>query len=303
MFLISLARQAMLVSLASEKTTAQARAAELEAKLTRAAEERRKRMKMSRDANEVATQRLSAAESRAATAEARVEAVARRLRAAEKAAAAAVAAAAVRGNGAGGELSPVDANARIKGGARLEGARIENAFSSASTGVEVAGHVFSANAVQEFAEATTTAQRLSEQKVAAEQRADELDREMGEARRELAIRTDVPRASTPSTFKVISSAERVADGGDTVSSLVREKQAAVQRAIEVEKELAEAHSRISLFEIVQDNANIASQTYEEDEGGVGSFNEAKQRVDEAEEQAEALRAELHRAKAQVNFSS
>lgn len=302
----------MLVSLASEKTAAQARAAELETKFTRAAEERRKRMDMSRYTSEIAAQRLSAAESRAATAEARVEAVARRLiaserrlREAERAAAATAAgsAAATRGNGTDGELSSVDENAGMKGGALLEGIRTENTFFTASTGEEMKDLVFSSNAVQAIAEATATAQRLSEQKVAAEQRADELEKALSETRRKIGIGIDLPGASAPSTFTEMPTAAWVADGENIVSSLAQEKQAAVERIIEVEKQLAEAHSRIHFLENLQDNTYIASQTCENEGGGVGIFNDAKKRLDEAEEQAKGLRVELQSAKLQVSFSS
>lgn len=90
----------MLTALASEKNATQARAAELETKLARAVDDRRRRTQMSREAGRVAAERLNAAKRRALAAEAKLEVAARRLtvserrlRQAEKTGAAAAAAA------------------------------------------------------------------------------------------------------------------------------------------------------------------------------------------------------------------
>lgn len=72
-------RQATIASLASDKAAAQSHAAELEARLARVAGDHRRRAEKSRQANAVAVDRLSVAESRALAAEARVETVVRHL--------------------------------------------------------------------------------------------------------------------------------------------------------------------------------------------------------------------------------
>ncbi|CAM9186817.1 unnamed protein product [Ectocarpus sp. 4 AP-2014] len=76
--------QASLASLAVEKATAQTRAAELQAKLARVTSEHRRRANASRQADAIAADRLSSAESRASAAEARLESVLRHLTRSER---------------------------------------------------------------------------------------------------------------------------------------------------------------------------------------------------------------------------
>lgn len=72
-------RQATIASLAAERAAAQSRAAKLEASLARVSSDHRRRAEKSRQANAIAADRLSTAESRAQAAEARVETVVRHL--------------------------------------------------------------------------------------------------------------------------------------------------------------------------------------------------------------------------------
>ncbi|CAM9932857.1 unnamed protein product [Ectocarpus sp. 6 AP-2014] len=76
--------QASLASLAAEKATAQTRTAELQAKLARVTSEHRRRAEASRQADAIAADRLSSAESRASAAEARLESVLRHLTRSER---------------------------------------------------------------------------------------------------------------------------------------------------------------------------------------------------------------------------
>ncbi|CBN80172.1 hypothetical protein Esi_0116_0046 [Ectocarpus siliculosus] len=76
--------QASLASLAAEKATAHTRAAELQAKLARVTSEHRRRAEASRQADAIAGDRLSSAESRASAAEARLESVLRHLTRSER---------------------------------------------------------------------------------------------------------------------------------------------------------------------------------------------------------------------------
>lgn len=76
--------QAAVASLATDKATVQSHAAELEARLAREVGEHRRRAERSRHVRTVSAERLSAAESRASVAEARVEAVVRHLTLSER---------------------------------------------------------------------------------------------------------------------------------------------------------------------------------------------------------------------------
>lgn len=81
---VGVTTQASLASLAVEKATAQTRAAELQAKLERVTSEHRRRAEASRQADAIAADRLSSAESRASAAEARFESVLRHLTRSER---------------------------------------------------------------------------------------------------------------------------------------------------------------------------------------------------------------------------
>lgn len=332
----SLAPQAKLASLTSDKSAGQARAAALEAKLTRATEERRTRAKESREANESAAGRLSAAESRASEAEAMVQAVSRRLRASEgrlRAAETMATATIASATGteeetgpAGEALSPVDANAMVKRETARGLVDTENAHFSLSSGVggvrSQDDRVLAAHGA--LGRAAAAAQKLLRRKKAAEQRSDELDRALVDARRNHKHSSDkflspIARGSSfaqvagmPAARKTVVRCATDEVGCNEIEILVRERNAADTRVVELENVLAEAHSRIRLLQHIQINTCNSDADRKEPQNreahqanvcDVLHLTEAQHRFRKAEKEATESRTELDWAKAHVSTTT
>lgn len=321
----------MLGSLASEKRTAQAHAADLEARLAQATEDRLKRAKRSRESRAVAAQRLSAAESRASIAEARVREAAqrlivseRRVRNAERLAEAAARSALVTGadssetSSSGGDLSgglsPGDANAWMPGETRLEG--VAGVQIDTLAGV-VEGHCgcSSENALEAIPEAADATNTPPKHKTISEDLVNRMDRSSRKARADIENRTCdanapvVSRAPSTAVDSDITPAvpagtteEEIGNSGVVYSPPVREKQAEDKQDIELEGESARVQPQGDTPENYQANdGSRDSKTGDEGQGDLPSLTYANRRVKEAEDQAQALRAELEKAKAQVRL--